>query len=470
LIPDQHALSPPADLRRANQALVVAATAMLLASFVGTATNIAVPVLEADFPGVGLATISWVVSAFNVTQVTLMLLGGRLADRLGRRRVFLTGMGVFATGAVLSGLAPGIELVIAARVVQAIGVAMILPSSLAAVLPQFPLDRHATVVSLWSSMGIFGAAAAPTVAAGLLAASGWRAVFLVAAPVAVVSLFAGRAVLAVEVRAEDPPPLDLLGTVAGTVAVGGLALTVVQGRAWGWTDPAILAIALSAVAAAAVFVRQSLVHPEPLVDLGLFRIRSFTVVALAGALVATSTSATWFLYPLFLADIWGWTVLQTGLAMTIGPAALIAMAIPAGRFADRRGYRRLLITGALVPTAGTAWMAWQMGPGSSFLVAFLPGTVLIGAGMGLFVGPGNSAALRDVPPAQLGAANAAYNTLRFFGMALGVAVSAAIIGDAEGLDRMPAFRTVWWSMVGTMTLGPVLLWWSYPRDAVRARR
>ncbi|MGB5759919.1 MAG: MFS transporter, partial [Acidimicrobiales bacterium] len=161
---------------------------MLLAAFVGTATNIAVPVLEQEFPDAGLATISWVVSAFNVAQVTFMLLGGRLADRLGRKKIFLRGLAVFAVGAALSGIAPSIELVIAARIGQAIGVAMMLPSSLAAVLPEFPTERHGSVVSLWSSMGVLGAAAAPTVAAGLLEVSSWRFVFAIVVPIALAGM------------------------------------------------------------------------------------------------------------------------------------------------------------------------------------------------------------------------------------------------------------------------------------------
>ena len=118
------------------------------------------------------------VSGFNVAQVTFMLLGGRLADRVGRRKIFLRGLAVFAIGAAASGFAPTIELVIAARIVQAIGVSLILPASLTAVLPEFPPERHASVVSWWSAMGILGAAIAPTVAAGILEVSGWRAVFL----------------------------------------------------------------------------------------------------------------------------------------------------------------------------------------------------------------------------------------------------------------------------------------------------
>ena len=144
-------LSSPSDQRR-MLALGVAATAMLLAAFVGTATNIAVPVLEDEFPDVGLTHISWVITAFAVAQVTFMLLGGRLADRIGRRRIFIAGLAVFAFGAALSAVAPEIDLVIAARIIQAVGVALMIPSSLAAVLPLYPKARHGWVVSLWSRL------------------------------------------------------------------------------------------------------------------------------------------------------------------------------------------------------------------------------------------------------------------------------------------------------------------------------
>ncbi|MGF1595365.1 MAG: MFS transporter [Acidimicrobiales bacterium] len=445
-------------------ALAVAATAMLLAAFVGTATNIAVPILEEDFPGAGLTTVSWVVSAFNVAQVTFMLIGGRLADRVGRRRIFLLGLGVFGLGAAASGVAPTIGIVIAARFVQAVGVALMLPSSLAAVLPEFPPERHGSVVSLWSSMGVLGAAVAPTVAAGLLQVASWRLVFLSVLPVVIVAAVVGRSVLAPGRPAEDPAPLDLVGAAAGTLAVGGSTFAVVQGRAWGLTDPRIVVVAVMAALAAVVLVRSSRTHPEPLVDLGLLRIPTFTVVTTAGGLLSASTSATWFLYPLFMMEVWGYSVLDVGLAMTPGPVTLVILAPIAGRLVDRHGYRAFLIAGAVLATAGTAWMAWRLRPDETYLRAFLPGTISIGVGMAFMLGPANAAALRDVPASQLGAANAAYNMTRMAGAAFGVAMTAAIIGDTAAGDRLDAFRASWIAVSCVMALAPLLLWRRFPDD------
>ncbi len=437
---------------------------MLLAAFVGTATNIAVPVLEEEFAGAGLAKISWVISAFNVTQVTFMLLGGRWADRRGRRKVFINGLAIFAFGAGLSGVAPTIDLIIAARVVQAIGVAMMIPASLAAVLPEFPQERHGSVVSLWSSMGVLGAASAPTVAAVLLEFSSWRVVFLIAIPIALAAIVGARRVMSPGLVAENPPPLDILGATMGTAAVGGLTFVIVQGRAWGWSDPRILAIAVIAVVSGVVFVRSSLTHDEPLFDFDLLKIPSFRVVTIASAILSTSTSATWFLYPLFMSDVWDYSNLEIGLAMTPGPVALVLFTPIAGRLVDRYGYRELLVLGATMATIGTAWMAWRLRPDETYFRAFFPGTAAIGLGMAFMLGPANAAALRHIPSAQLGAANAAYNMARMACSAFGVAITTAIIGAAPVGQRLEEFQTGWWAMAAIMAISPMLLLAKYPSD------
>lgn len=392
-----------------------------------------------------------------------MLLGGRLADRLGRRKIFLRGLALFAVGAALSGIAPTIGLVIAARITQAIGVSFMLPASLTVVLPEFPPERHGSVVSWWSAMGVFGAAVAPTAAAGILEISGWRAVFLTAVPIALLAFLAGYRILRADSPDPDPPPLDVVGVVAGTIAVGGLVVTIVQGRIWGWTDEKILLLAALTLAAGAVFVRSSKTHPEPLLDFALWRIPTFSVTTIAAALIATSTSATWFLYPLFMTEVWDYSILQIGLAMTPGPGVLVLCAPLAGKLADRYGYRWPMIVGATMATVGTAWMAWMLSPDNTYVTAFLPGTLSIGAGMALMLGPANAAALSNVPGAQLSSANATYTTARSASAALGVAVSAAIIGDTAVGERLDPFRTSWWTMVAVMAVGPVLLWWKYPR-------
>lgn len=454
--------------RGARLALATATGAMLLISFVTTATNLAVPALERQFAGRPLATVSWVVSAFNVAQVTLMLVGGRLADRRGRKPVFLTGLVVFAVGALASALSPTLELLIAARIVQAVGAALVLPTSLVSVLPSYPPERHASVVSLWSSMGTVGSTVAPTVAAGLLSAGGWRVVFAVAAPLAVLGAAVGWATLpdsgADDDAAGPSARLDGVGAAAGTLFVGGLAFALVQGRVWGYTSPVVVSAAVSAALAGALFLARSLRHPAPLVDLRLLREPTFAVPAASSALLAAAAAATWFIYPLFMSQEWGFSILEVGLGMSPGALVMVGVTLLAGRLADRHGYRRQLVLGSWLPVAGVAWMSVFLRPETSYLVGFLPGTVLIGVGMGLVVGPMNSAALSVIPSASLGAANAAFNTLRFFGTALGVALAAAVLGDTAGADRAAAFQLALRLVTVVMAGAPLVLALAYPRS------
>jgi len=306
-------------------------------------------------------------------------------------------------------------------------------------------------------MGVLGAAAAPTVAAGLLEISSWRFVFGIGVPIAAAGALLAIMFMPDDAVAERPPPLDLLGTFTGTVALATLAVVIVQGRVWGWQDTRILAASVAVVVASWIFIRSSQTHSEPLLDFELLKNSGFRTVTIASAMLSISTSATWFLYPLFLSDVWGYSNFQIGLAMTPGPLVIVFVAPIAGRMVDKYGYRELLIGGATVATLGTAWMAWRLGPDGVYATAFLPGTFSIGLGMAFMLGPANAAALRDVDEAELGAANAAYNTARTACSAFGVAITTAIIGTAAVGNRMDEFRIGWWSMVALMSVSPIVL-------------
>ncbi|MFT5267119.1 MAG: MFS family permease, partial [Acidimicrobiales bacterium] len=300
----------------------------------------------------------------------------------------------------------------------------------------------------------------------LLEVSSWRVVFAIVVPIALAGMVLASKFMADDSVTERPPPLDLLGTVTGTLAVGGATFVIVQGRAWGWFDIRIVAVFVVAVIGGVVFVRSSRRHDEPLLDFGLITIPSFRVVTAASALLSTSTAATWFLYPLFLNDVWDYSNLEIGLAMTPGPLALVICAPVAGILVDRYGYRELLIFGGTMATLGTAWMAWRLRPDEIYVRAFLPGTLSIGVGMAFMLGPANAAALRDVPSEQLGAANAAFNTARSAFSAFGIAITTAMIGNAVIGERIEEFRLGWGSMAAVMSLSPLILLRYYKPSSV----
>lgn len=449
---------------RTRIALVCASMAILLVSFNTTATNIAFSSIEKEFTGYSLSTVSWVVTAYNITQTTMMLVGGRLADRLGRRRIFIWGMTVMALGSLVSGIAPNVPLLIAARVTQAVGAAFVLPTSLAAVLPEYPKERHARVVALWAGIGVFGATAGPSLAAGLLWLGGWRSVFVAVAPLAAVTALVGRQVMN-ESRPDEPAGrLDVLGATIGTAALALLALAIVQGTEWGWRNASTLVAFVAVAVLVPTFIVRCQRHPQPLLNLSLFGVRTYSVATMASGLLAVSTSATWLLYPIFMDRIWGYETWQIGLALTPGPAFMVMINPFTGRYADRHGYKGLMIIGAVSATVGTLYLAVMLTPGNSYLTGFLPATLLIGGGMAFVYGPINSAALLRVPEPQLGEANAAFNTVRFLGTALGVAVAVAVLGDLERADLPQAFRRSLFLLTAAMALAPLLLVVAYPAD------
>jgi EmrB/QacA subfamily drug resistance transporter len=457
-------MAEPVITWRQRAALVAASMAMLLISFNTTSTNIAFPSIEDEFSGYGLSAVSWVVTGYNITQTTMMLVGGRLADRLGRRRIFVWGMAVMALGSLASGLAPTVPLLIAARVLQAVGAAFVLPTSLAAVLPDYPKERHARVVALWAGIGVFGSTAGPSLAAGLLWLSGWRAVFVAVAPIAVLTALVGHRVMNESLPERQPDRLDVVGAATGTAALALLALGIVQGSDWGWSAPSVLVSLVVGVALLPVFVARCRRHPEPLLHLGLFELRTFRVATVASGLLATSTSASWLIYPIFMDRIWGYETWQIGLAITPGPAFLVVLNIFTGRYADRHGYRGLMITGTLLATAGTLYLALMLRPGNGYLEGFLPATMLIGGGMAFVLGPINSAALKEVPETALGQANAGFNTVRFLGTAMGVALAVAVLGSLDRPDLADSFQRSLFILTGLMAIAPALLWVAYPRD------
>lgn len=459
----------PVSLRRRRVALICASMAMLLISFNTTATNIAFPAIEDAFSAHSLSTVSWVVTGYNVAQTTMMLLGGRLADRLGRRRVFLWGMTVMAVGSLASGLAQGIWVLVAARVVQALGAAFVLPTSLAAVLPDYPKEQHARVVGLWAGIGVFGSTVGPSMAAGLLQLGSWRGVFLAVGPIAALTAIVARQTMGESRPASVPQHLDVAGAVVGTLTLALAALAIVQGPRWGWASPLVLGAGALAVLGGPTFVARCRRHPEPLLDLGLFAIPTYRVATAASGLLAVSTAATWLLYPLFMDGIWGYETWRIGLAITPGPAFLVLINPLAGRVADRHGYRTLMIVGTVLVTAGTLYLSLMLRPTNGYLVGFFPATMMIGGGMAMVLGPLNSAALQEVPDHALGAANAGFNTARFLGTALGVALAVAMLGDLHGPGAAASFQRALFVLAAVTALAPLLLALRYPRDPTRVR-
>jgi len=425
---------------RARRALAVGAGGYVLFGFNSTATNLAFGQIAETFNNVSESTVSWIASGYFIASAAFLPLGGRLADRLGRRRIFNIGLMGFALSALLSAAAPNVWILIAARVAQAVAGALVIPASLSMALPEFPAARRPSAVATWAAAGPLSASIAPSAAAWLLAGTSWRVVYLVSAPVALVALAASYLWVADSRGDDDGGRLDLVGTALAVVAVSLLIVGITQGTSWGWGSPLTSVTIVAALALGGIFLARSKSHPTPLLNLSLLRIPQVRLANGANFAMSVTSLSIWLIWPLWLSRVWEYSTPRVGLAITVGPLAAGPAALLGGRLADRYGQRWLMIVGSAISTAAVAWSAVRIGAEPDYVRTMLPSIAGFGLGWGLSNPSMNSYALSSVPLANYGEVNAAFNTIRNFGAAVGTAGAIAIVGSADRPDVIDAYR------------------------------
>ncbi len=429
----------PAVPRRAWRALAVGAAGYVLFGFNSTATNLAFDAIADDFDGVSATIVAWVASGYFIASAAFLPLAGRLADRLGRRRVFNAGLLGFVATAVVSALAPTVWILIAARTLQAVAAALVIPSSLSMALPEFPAERRPSAVATWAAAGPLSAAIAPSAAAALLEVSSWRVVYFVSAPAALLAFLLSLRFVAPSRAEEVEGRLDLAGTVLATLAIGGLILSISQGSSWGWTAPATIGSIAASILLGLVFLVRSSRHPTPLLNLSLFRLPEVAAANLANLAMSITSLSIWLVWPLFLGRVWDYSNGRIGLAITAGPLCAGPASLLGGRLADRFGQRWLMIGGSALATLAVLWSWWRLGAEPDYVRDLLPSVALFGIGWGLSNPSMNSWALSRVPQEVYGEVNASFNTIRNLGAAIGVSIAVAIIGPEDRADVIAAY-------------------------------
>ncbi len=432
--------------RRAPAPLTVLAVSSLgvfMAFVDATIVNIAFPDIGRSFPASGISTLSWVLNAYNIVFAAFLVAAGRLADLLGRRRVFLLGVAIFTVASGLCAVAPSVNALIGFRVLQALGAALVVPSSLGLVLQAFPAERRAHAVALLSAVGALAAGIGPSLGGFLVSADSWRLVFLVNLPVGAVAYALSRRKL-VESREPGRRRLpDLPGALLFALGIAALVLAVVQGEEWGWTSAAILGCFAAAVLLLGLFVRRCSWHRSPIVDLTLFRSRTFSVANSATILAAAGFYGYTLVNVLFLTGVWRYSILDAGLAITPGPLVAATVAGPTSRLAGRIGHRPVLVAGGLIWGAAVYWFVSRVGLVPDFLGEWLPGMLMLGLGAGTLFPNLSGAAVASAPGEAFGTATGLNSVARQVGAALGVAAVVAIIGMPGPAEAAEVFDSAW---------------------------
>jgi EmrB/QacA subfamily drug resistance transporter len=447
--------------RHAWAVLAVSAAAVYVVFLDATIVNIAFPAISADFSDVTRSGLSWVLNAYAVVFGALLVTAGRLADDHGRKRVFLLGLGVFALGSALCGLAPSAPLLISARVVQGVGGALLVPASLALLLPEFPLSKRATAVGMWAACGAIASATGPSLGALLIEGPGWRWVFFVNLPFCLAAAWFGRSVL-VESRGDARGRVDLLGVLLVTAVFGLLSLGLVQGGSWGWTSYRTIGVFANAALLTPVLVIRSAHHEHPAMPVRLFRVPMFSWATSATLLYGAAFFGQILVSVLFLTGVWHYSILRTALAILPGPLLAAVSAPIAGRLADRYGYRWVVAPGAALFALGAALMATGMPGHPAYLTHFLPLQLLLGVSIGTTMSTLGAAASQALPPAQFGAGSAVSSAARQLGAVLGVALVIAVLGTPSPEQVLRAFHHAW-ATTAVLAAGTTLLSLGLPR-------
>jgi EmrB/QacA subfamily drug resistance transporter len=438
-----------------SRVLAVVGLAVFLSILDLFIVNIAFPDLRGDFEGSSLSGLSWVLTAYAILYAAVLVPAGRLGDLYGRRRLFVIGLVLFTLGSLLCAVAPSLEALVAARVLQGIGAAALTPNSLGLVLPLFPPEKRSTVIGAWAGIGAVGASIAPPLG-GLLVEVSWRLIFIVNVPLGLIAIVLALR-LAPEVRDARATRLpDVLGIALLIAAVGLLTLGLTQGPRWGW-DERVLGAFAAAAALGAVFLRRCARHPAPVVELALLRVPAFALAGLSTLLFSAGFAGLLLGNVLFFTEVWDYSVLKAGFAFAPGPLLAATTAITSGRLADGRRPAAFGAVGGFVFAAGCLWFITHAGAQPEYLSAILPGQILTGTGVGLLLPSFTATAAATLRPDQLSTGIGVQTMFRQIGAALGLASWVAIVGTPSPGDAVDAFGLGWAFMSVTAVLAGLAL-------------
>jgi EmrB/QacA subfamily drug resistance transporter len=445
----------------------VLASAMALLD--ATAINVALPTIGADL-GSSLAGLQWSVTGYTLALASLILLGGALGDRYGRRRIFVTGVVWFAAASLVCGLAQSTGQLVAARVVQGIGGALLTPGSLAIIQSSFrPVDR-ARAIGLWSALGGVAGLLGPSFGGFLVDAVSWRWVFGVNAPLAVLTLLATRHVP----ESRDPTAhgrFDVPGAVLCALALAGLTYALIAAGNDPGGTPVVVA-GVVALAAGAAFVVRERRTADPMLPPAMFADRQFTGANLSTLAVYGALGGASFFLVLQLQTVLGYDATLAGAAMLPSTLALILLSARAGALAQRIGPRWPMTIGPLVAATGMLLLT-QVGAGSPYWTGVLPGSLLLGLGMSLVVAPLTATVLGAAPGALAGVASGVNNAVARAAQLLAVAALPVAVGLSGDDYAHPAvfsagFTAAMAACAVLMALGGVVAWATIRRDVLRA--
>jgi EmrB/QacA subfamily drug resistance transporter len=399
-----------------------------------TVVNVALPSIQQDL-GAGLSELQWIVTGYALTFAALMLSGGKLADLLGRRLIFVTGIVIFTLSSLACGLATSGDMLIGARVVQGAGAALMNPATLSIIAAAFPPRERGTAIGIWAGVSALALAIGPLVGGLLTEHVGWEWIFFVNVPVGVLGIAASYLLIDESKDTSHEQRLDLPGLVTGGLGLFALTYGLIEANSYGWGSARIVGSFVAAVVLLVAFVLLERHQRLPMLDLSLFKSGTFTGANLVVLLTALSMFGVFFFVSLYMQNILGYSAVQAGAAFLPMTLLIVVVAPIAGRLTDRVGSRWLMASGMTLLGIQLVYLS-TLGIGATFW-NLLPAMIIGGFGMAMTMTPSAAAAVRSVPVAKSGVGSAVLNSFRQVGGSVGIALMGAIVAQSVGSQRTP---------------------------------
>ncbi|MGW6541492.1 MFS transporter [Streptomyces massasporeus] len=416
-------------------ALVITSVAGFMAALDNLVVTTALPSIREDLGG-GLHDLEWTVSAYTLTFAVLLMFGAALGDRFGRRRLFIAGLAVFTGASAAAAMAPGIDSLIAARAVQGVGAAVMMPLTLTLLTAAVPAAKRGMAYGIWGAVNGLAVASGPLVGGTLTEHISWQWIFWLNVPLGLALLPLARLRLA-ESHGTGAP-LDVPGTLLASGGLFGIVYGLVRGPADGWTSSLVLTGLFAGGALLVGFILYSTRAKNPMLPMRLFRSRAFAGINAASLLMFLGMFGSIFLLSQYMQGVLGYSPTEAGLRMLPWTGMPMLVAPIAGILADRIGGRPVVATGLFLQALGLGYMAVVATTDASY-VSQLPALIVSGVGMALFFAPASHLVMSSVRPSEQGIASGSNNALREVGGALGIAVMGSIFAAQGGYETGQTF-------------------------------
>jgi EmrB/QacA subfamily drug resistance transporter len=391
-----------------------------------TVVNVALPAIKADL-GMSVAELEWTVAAYALTFASLLLTGGKLGDLVGRRKIFIIGLTVFTLSSLACGLSSSAPQLISARAVQGIGAALMMPATLSIISATFHARERGMAIGIWAGVSALALAIGPLLGGIITEHISWNWIFYVNVPIGVLAVIAAIVVVPESKDTSHEQRLDLPGLLTSGVGLLALVYALIEGHEYGWTSVRIVGLFVIAAVALVAFVLLEMHQRLPLLDLSLFRNGTFVGANVVAILVTLAMFGIFVFFPIYMQTIRGWSPIQAGAALLPWTLMIVVFAPIAGKLSDRVGSRWLMAGGMTV--VATCCLLLSTVTLHSTFWHMLPAFLLGGLGMSFVMTPMSAAAMGAAPVAKAGVASGVLNTFRQVGVALGIAVTGAIVAN-----------------------------------------